>query len=50
MSNRKFLKSQVKIARKHIRHLLPHEREGIDKVLHGDTLPDWLIKARKKKR
>lgn len=60
MSNREFLKRQVKLNREkekcphcggdiRDRLMTPWERTGIDRCLHGDTLPDWLIKARQEK-
>jgi hypothetical protein len=35
MSNRKFLKSQIKIAKRAIKHLTDYERKAIEKSLRG---------------
>ncbi len=35
MSTRKFLKSQIKTARKLVKNLAPHERKAIQEAIHG---------------
>lgn len=36
MSTYKFLKSQIKLAKKQLKNLLPHERKAIKDAIHGE--------------